>query len=322
MQRRGLLYGLAAGAVHAHAWAQGQEALPDRPIRMVLPFQPGGATDAWMRTVAPAFGEALGRSVVTENRSGASAMIGADHVAKSAPDGTTLLFTILTYMQGPMVFRRFPYDPLGDFTPVGQVGRAAAIFVVQASTGARSLAEFIEAARGRSFSYGSYGTGSGSHVFSQIISDAAGLGMTHVAYRGENPLILDMLAGRVQCGLVSHTSTREHVQAGKLRVLAVLGPKRLPYLPETPTFLELGYPATFGWDGVVPLLAPARTPAPVMAALAEGLRRAMERPEVASRLSDLGLEPAWAPPAATQANLEAAHARWAEVLRVTGITAE
>ncbi|SDD51756.1 Bug family tripartite tricarboxylate transporter substrate binding protein [Belnapia rosea] len=289
---------------------------------MVLPFQPGGATDAWMRTVAPALGEALGRTIVAENRSGASAMIGADHVAKSPPDGTTLLFTILTYMQAPMVFRRFPYDPLGDFTPVGQVGAAAATFVVQASTGARNLAEFIAAARGHSFSYGSYGTGSGSHVFSQFLSDAEGLGMTHVAYRGENPLILDMLAGRVQCGLVSHTSTREHIQAGKLRVLAVLGPKRLLYLPETPTFLELGYPALFDWDGVVPLLAPTRTPAPVMATLADGLRRAMAQPEIVRRLSDLGLDAAWTPPAATQANLEAAQTRWAKVLQVTGITAE
>ena len=337
MQRRGLLQSLAGGALAMAAIpgagraqgkdvpgrdVQGTGALPDRPIRLVLPFQPGGATDGWMRTLAPALAEELGRPVVPENRSGASAMIGADYVAKSPPDGTTLLFTILTYLQSPMLFRRFPYEPLADFAPIGRVGTAAATFVVSAETGATTLPDFIARARSQSYSFGSYGAGSGSHVFSQLLSDLEGLKMTHVAYRGETPLILDMLAGRVQCGLVSNVSTREHIRAGKLRVLATLGPKRLPYLPDTPTFLEFGYSALWAWDGIVPVLAPARTPPEALAALSDGLRRAMARPEVVQRLADQGLEAGYASPAETQAGLEAAQARWAEILRVTGVTAD
>ncbi|MCK8784761.1 tripartite tricarboxylate transporter substrate binding protein [Roseomonas sp. NAR14] len=325
MYRRSVL-AAAAGLVTVRA-ARAQGTWPDRPIRVVVPYPPGGATDVWARLVTASMAERLGQPFVVESRAGAGGMIGAEYVAKSPPDGNTLVFALSSLVQSPVVFRRSPYDAEADFAPIGQLGGTPLVFAVRPELGTATLAEFIAKARaaeaaGTPFSYGSYSPGSTGHVFSQYFSDLEKLGMTHVGYRGEAPELIDLLSGRIHCALVSITSCKQYFREGKLRGLASMGPRRVPTVPDVPTFIELGYPRDFDWTGFVGLLAPARTPQPVIAKLAEAFREAVERPEVRRVLLEQDFLIDWQPPERFRESIREAKARWVDLVNRTGITVE
>jgi tripartite-type tricarboxylate transporter receptor subunit TctC len=313
MLRRQLL---AAGALASVAPAAlAQEWQPDRPIRVVVPFPAGGATDVWARLCAEPMSEMLRVPVVVENRSGAGGMIGADAVAKAAPDGHTLLFTITSLVQAPVVLGNAPYDAVRDFSPIGRMGTTTLILVVRGDHPPRNLQEFVAYARGRQLTLGSWAAGSSGHVFGLAFNNTAGLGMTHVAYRGEAPMVTAFLSREVDVGINSLTSVREHIASGKLRPLAALGSSRAGTMPEVPTFLEQGVEVGRDWSGFIGLLGPARMPAAIHARLVETFRQTMARDTIQRRLRDMDTDPLWAGPAEFGAEIVRVRDRWVEITR-------
>ena len=317
MHRRHLMaLGLAAPAI-AQAQAPWQ---PDRPIRVIVPFPAGGATDVWARLLAEPMSEMLRVPVVVENRSGAAGMIGADAVAKAAPDGYTLLFTITPLVQAPIVLGNSPYDALRDFTPIGQMGNTTLIFCVRGDLPPRTLPEFVayaqaQRAAGRSLNLGSWAAGSTAHVYALAFNNQLNLGMTHVAYRGEAPMVTAYLAREVDCGVNSLTSVREHIATGRLRGLAALGENRHPNMRDIPTFFEQGVDIGRGYSGFIGLLGPARLPAPVLARHADVFRQVMARDTIRRRLLDMDTDPDWLGPEDFAAAIARVHAKWLEVTR-------
>jgi len=308
MRRRETL-GLAA-AVAVPITGRAQAGYPDRPIRWIVPFPAGGATDIWARLCAEPMAAELGQPVVIENRGGAGGMIGAEAVARAAPDGYTLCFTITSLVQSPVVMRQWPYDPIRDFQPIGKLGGTPLVFAVRPELPAHTLAEFVAYARGRALAFGSYSTGSTGHAFAQLLSDTEKLDMLHVPYRGEAPMLADLLGGRVACGFVSMTGSGEHVKSGKLRPLASIGTARVPSLPALPTFVELGYPTTFAWGGFVGLLGPARLPAAVLDRLAAAWQATVTRPDLRRRLLEIDVLPEFLGPAAFAADIAQVLRQW------------
>lgn len=293
---------------------------PERPIRVIVPFPAGGATDVWARIVAEPMSEMLRVPVVIENRSGAAGMIGADAVAKAAPDGHTLLFTITPLVQSPVVLGNAPYDPIRDFAPIGQMGTTTLVFLVRGEFPVRTLREFIlfaqeQRRQGRSLNLGSWAAGSSAHVFALAMNNTLDLGMTHVAYRGEAPMVTAYLSREVDCGINSLTSTREHIAAGRLRPLAALGDARHPGLPDVPTFIEQGVEVGRGWSGFIGLLGPARLPPPVHARLVEAFRDTMARPALRQRLLELDTDPVWLGPQDFAATILRVQQKWIELTR-------
>ncbi len=315
MHRRALL---AAPLLAEPAFAQSWQ--PDRPIRMIVPFPAGGATDVWARIVAEPMSEMLRTPIVIENRSGASGMLGAELVAKAPPDGHTLLFTITPLVQSPIVLNQHPYDAVRDFSPIGQMGTTTLIFMCRAALGPRNLAEFIAYARerhqaGRGLNLGSWAAGSTAHVFGLQFSNQQSLGMTHIAYRGEAPMVTAYLSNEVDCGINSLTSTREHIAAGRLRPLAALGDARADGMREVPTFTEQGVNLGQGWSGFVGLLGPARMPPAVHARLTEVFRETMHREAIRARLLSLDTNPIWLGPEDFGATIRRVRDLWIELTR-------
>ncbi len=326
MHRRHL-FGLAAGALAAPAAAQAPSPTawpgtwPDRPIRLIVPFPAGGATDLWARMTAEAMAGPLGQPVLIENRSGAGGMVGTEAAAKAPPDGQTLLFTITTHVQSPVVFRRWPYQ-LADFAPIGRLGTSPLPFCVRPEVPAASIAEFVAWARGRDLSFGSYAAGSTGHAMAQLLADRDGLGMTHVAYRGEAPMLTDLLGGRIACGFHSMTAAGDFIRAGRLRALAGLGRTRIPSLPQVPTFVELGYPDAFAFAGFIGLLAPARVPPPILARLVETFRGAMADPGLRRRLLEMDTLPGYFGPAEFGEDIVRVLGEWTELATLMNLTVE
>ncbi len=315
MHRRSLPALLAAPALAQGSW-------PDRPIRFVVPLPPGGATDVWARLVAEPMSAMLGQPIVIENRSGAGGMVGTEAAARATPDGYTLLFTITTHVQSPVVFRRWPYQPLSDFAPIGRMGLSPLPFVIQPSIPANTLAEFVAWARGRRLDYGSYSAGSTGHAVTQMLSDAERLEMTHVAYRGEAPLLTDMLGGRVTCAIHSMTVAGDYIRSGRLKPLACTSVRRIPSLPEIPTFVDLGYPTPFGLSGFIGLLAPARVPAPVLSRISDAFRATMERPDVLARLTGMDVIPAYLGPEEFAQDIQQVWTAWQEMATAMNLTVD
>ncbi|WP_135467140.1 Bug family tripartite tricarboxylate transporter substrate binding protein [Crenalkalicoccus roseus] len=319
MRRRHLL-GLAAAAIAPAARAQGS--WPERPIRMIVPFPAGGATDIWARMTAEGLSPLLGQQVVVENRSGAGGMVGTEAAARAAPDGYTLLFTITTHVQSPVVFRRWPYRPLEDFAPIGRFGTTPLPFVIRADIPAQTLKEFVEWARGRDLSFGSYAPGSTGHAMAQLLNDVERLGMTHIAYRGEAPMLTDMLGGRIACGFHSMTAAGDYIRGGRLRPLACLGRERIPSLPQVPTFIELGYPEAFAFSGFIGLLAPARVPQPILDRLAEAFRQVMAREDINRRLREMDTLPGYMGPAEFREHIARVWQEWEALATSMNLTVD
>lgn len=250
---------------------------PDRPVKLIVPFAPGGSTDMVARLLAEKMGPFLGKAVVIENRGGGGGTLGADAIAKSRPDGYTIgMATVSTHGSNPAVYSRLPYDPVRDFAPITNVLSVPSVFVVHPSVPARTMPEFIALAKAQpgKYTFASPGNGSLGHVNIENFMDLAGMQLLHVPYKGAGQAANDALAGVVHAMTDNLPSTLPHVKAGKLRALAVLAPQRSPVLPDVPTYRELGFEemSEGGWFGLV---APAGTPPAVLARLHDAAHKAM-----------------------------------------------
>ena len=300
-----LLCGCAMLAVFAlclPAQAQHQAgSYPQRPIKLIVPFAPGGSTDMVARLVADAMHGPLGQPVVVDNRAGAAGMIGADAVAKAPPDGYTLgVGTVSTLAVNTVVLKGARHDPLRDFAPITALAQIPSVFSTHPGLGVHDLQSFIATVRARPDHYtiGSAGVGSIGHLIAEAMNADLGLRMRHIPYKGQGPVVHSVLAGETQVLSDQYPSSAALVQAGKLVPFAVAAQQRLPALPQVPTLAEAGYPAlnrlAITWFGLV---APAGTPQPVVDTLNQAARDAMNTPAVRDRLAQLGVQPLTGTPA-------------------------
>ena len=296
--------------------------LADKPVRVVVGFAAGGGTDLQARIVAPRLAEILGVPVVVENRPGASTMLAAQEVARAAPDGHTLLYTFNgTFTQNPHTFASVPYDPFRDFTPVSLGARGPTLLVVHPSVPAGDLREL--AAWGRThpgtLNIASFGLGTSSHLFAELLMRQSGVAMTHVPYKGAGDAAGDLLAGRVQLMFDSAASALPNVRAGRLRALGVVADKRSAFLPGVPTFAEQGYRDIdlVGWLG---WFGPANLAPEVVDRLNAALAQALASAEVKDRFAQGAYEALSSTPAELGALTRVAFDRWGRIVRELGLT--
>jgi tripartite-type tricarboxylate transporter receptor subunit TctC len=305
-------------------WAAAQ-AWPSKPIRMVVPFPAGGATDLLARAIAQGLGSSLGQSVVIDNRPGAGGTLGSGEVMRAAPDGHTLLMaTSSTHSIAPHLNPNLPYKPELDFTPVAEVATAPNIVLVPKDLPVASMKELITYAKARpgQLNYATSGNGTIVHLTTEAFKAQAGLFILHIPYRGTALAIPDLVSGKVQLLFDSVVSGLPHVKDGKLKALAITSPKRSPLVPELPTVAESGLPGfeSVTWFGVY---GPKGLAPEIAARIATELQRALAKPDVAERLARLGAEPVTdAGPAKFAAVVRADSARWAALIRDRKITAD
>lgn len=316
--RRGLL-GAAGLALARPALA----AYPDRPIRLIVPFPPGGTVDVTARPVAAAMAEQLGQPIVVDNLPGVGGNLGAQRVARSAPDGHTLLFTAPNHTINPGLIPNPGFDAERDFAPISLCAQIPEILVCHRDAPFRSFQEFVAYARAhpRALTYSSAGIGSHPHVTMELLLHRLGLEVLHVPYRGAAPAFTDLVAGRVQLKLDSFATARAQIDAGAIRVLAIASAARSPVAPELPTVAEMGLP---GFEGILWMgfLAPAGTPAEVITRIAASVQDAVKSPAVAERLAQQGAEPVGSTPAAFTAQIAREIPQWREVIRAANIRPE
>lgn len=300
------------------------EDFPTRPVHMIVAFAPGGTADFTARIIADKMQHFLGQPIVIENKPGANGAIGAEYVAKADPDGYTLFFTTVGAVAiNPALRSDLPYDPLKDFVAVGKAAVNSTILVVNADMKVNSARDLVELAKRKpnSITIGITGRGAISDLGRQLFEDAAGIKLQGVPYRGAAPALTDMLAGHLD-GLFGDVPTiMAQVKAGKLKALAATSSERSDIFPDVPTFVEQGFADVVGdnWDAV---LAPAGTPAPIIAKLNAALVAAVNDPEVRTRLHNAGTTPAPSSPEEFDKYLRAEIARWGKVIRDKGITGE
>jgi tripartite-type tricarboxylate transporter receptor subunit TctC len=292
---------------------------PSRPIRVVVPFSPGGAVDGPMRLIAQELGKRLGQPVVVENKPGAGATIGTDIVAKAPPDGYTLLLASQTNAISATLYAKLPFDPIEDFTPVALIGREPGVVVVNPKVPAKTLQEFIAYVKAHpgEVDYASSGNGSGQHLFAALLASRTGMQMNHVPYRGSGHATTDLLAGVVAMAIPGTAGMVGHIRAGKLRALAVTGKTRSPQLPDVPTVIESGVPGyeAYVWMG---LLAPKGTPPAIVERLNRETRAALGEDEVKRYMANAGIEIVGSSPADFGKFFRDEKALWAKVIHDTG----
>jgi tripartite-type tricarboxylate transporter receptor subunit TctC len=295
---------------------------PNRPIRFVVPFSPGGAADVPGRILTQKLTEALGHQVVVDNRPGAGSTIGADQVAKAPPDGYTLLTISNTHFVSAALYKKLPYDSVTDFAPVTQVTSAPNVIVVHPSLPAKTVKELIALAKAKpgKIDYASSGNGSTQHLTGALFTKMAGIEMTHIPYRGSGPATADLLSGQVTVGFPGIAGMLPQIRAGKLRALAVTSVKRSPELPDTPTVAEAGvkgYDVT-AWFGVA---GPKGMPRDIVLKLHTELLRILKNPEVQKLLLNAGQEVAWQEtPEQFGEMLKTEAAKWARIVKESGAT--
>jgi tripartite-type tricarboxylate transporter receptor subunit TctC len=329
MQRRALLTAslAAASALAAPRPVRAQPAYPDKPIRLILPFSAGGPTDTLGRVFAEQMSKRMNGRVLVENRTGAGSTIGADVVAKAAPDGYTLLFNNLSHSINPSLYRRVPYDTVADFVPVSVLMEGPVVVLVGANSPYRTLGDLIEAARAQPdrLDYGSAGNGSAAHVSMVQILAKTGARMNHVVYRGVANAMTDLLSGTIASVNDTSTTALGSIRGGLVRPLAVTSPSRVPFLPDLPTVRESGIPelADFQMSTWNMLLAPAATPRPIVDRLHTEVQAAMKDPAFVAKLAELGNVPM--PEAdlpGTRAFLVSEMERWRDVMNQAGVRPE
>lgn len=322
-RRRTLLAGMAAGiALHAAAPAAAQS-FPSRPLRLIVPFPAGGGTDAMARALGDALARDLGQPVIVDNKSGAGTVIGNDAVAKSPPDGYTLLLNTSAIAIVSSLHPRLPYPPETAFAPVTLLGRAPNVAVVRTGSPLRSAADFLAQARARpgQMSYGSAGNGTSTHLAAELLKSVATLNVPHVPYRGAAPVMNDVMAGQIDLAFGTLPSVAPLLAGGKLRALAVTSDKRSPLLPDVPTFAEAGvkgYDADV-WYGV---FVPGATPAAIVEQLHAAIRRAARTDAFQRRAAAEGLVLTLDHPQETARIVRAEEAKWRQVIKDQSIKAQ
>ena len=322
--RSSRLIGLCTAAILAlMASVAGAEEFPSRPIRIVVPFAAGGAVDAIARVVGQQMALQSGHPVLVENKPGASANLGADYVAKAAPDGYTILLSANGLATNVTLFPKSPVNALRDFAPVVQVGYAPLVLVVPKESPAKSLKDLIAMAKQQpgKLNYASAGNGTSGHLASEMLKISAAIDVLHVPYKGGAPALTDLLGGRISYMLLNPVEVLPHIKAGQLRALAVSGSKRLALLPEVPTAGEAGLPGFEAsvWWGIV---APVKTPREIVARLNAEAQKAMATAKVKDKLVEMGVVINPGTPEQFGEFLKLEVAKWARVITTSGIQAD
>jgi tripartite-type tricarboxylate transporter receptor subunit TctC len=313
----------AFGAMVAASPALHAQDYPARPVRVVVPFSPGGAVDGPMRLIAQELSKKWGQQVIVENKPGAGATIGTEIVAKAAPDGYTLLLASQTNAISATLYQKLSYDPVEDFAPVTLIGREPGVLVVNPALPVKTLPEFVAYVKANpgKVDYASSGNGSGQHLFMAMLASMTGMQMSHVPYKGSGQATTDLLAGQVMASIPGTAGMVGHIKAGKLRPLAVTGSTRSPQLPDVPTVAEQGVPGyeAYVWMG---LLAPKGTPAPVIDKIYRDVKEALATSEAKSYMATAGIEIVGSTPAEFGAFFRHERAQWAKIIKETGAKAE
>jgi tripartite-type tricarboxylate transporter receptor subunit TctC len=320
--RRGMLlasasFGLSALGLPAHA-----AAYPDKPIRLVVPFPAGGATDLMARTMGQKLSERIGQPVVIDNRAGAGGGIGAEAVATSAPDGYTLLFATMGSLTiNPSLYKNLRYDPVKSFEPITLTHNTSNLLVVNPNVPARSVAELIELARKRpgELTFASAGNGTTSHLSGELFKSLAKVDLTHVPYKGSAPAMTDFLGGRTSMMFDTASNFVEYVKNGKVRPLGVTDRKRLPSMPTVPTISETPGMGEYGMSLWLGVLAPAGTPNTIVQKLHDEIGAAMSSPDIIRQMADAGIEVRLSTSKEFAALMRADTAKWSEVVRRAGV---
>lgn len=311
---------LAAAAVATAVPAQAQS-FPSRPVRMVVPYPPGGANDIIARLLAPTLTRELGQNVIVDNRGGGNTLIGSEIVATSAPNGYTLLVVAAGHAINPALYRKLPYDTARDFVPVALFGDGAYVFVAHPGAGVSTSGELIALAKAKpgQVTYASSSTGNLTHLAAELFNSLAGIRMLHVPYKGGNPAMADLLAGRVNVFFSTVAVARPHLQSGKIRGLGVTTAKRTPALPGVPTIAESGLPgyAVSGWYGLV---APRGTPAAAIGRLHAAIEVALRQSGIKERLLGVGVEAVETSSAAFGKLIDTDIAKWRKVVQPLNIS--
>lgn len=314
---------LVATAMPLAAQTAAAAGYPAKPLKMVIPYPAGGGTDIIGRAIAQQLNQAWNVPVVVENKPGASGITGNDLVAKSAPDGHTLLIGITAMIQTPALYAKLPYDVLKDFTPVSQIAMSSDLFVVPRDVPAKTLQEFIALAKANpgKHNYGNYGNGTSSHMHGELLKMKAGIDLSAIPYKGAAPLVNDVLGGQLSSAFIDASSANAHLKSDKIRILAITGMHRHPALPDVPTFAESGL-AGFEANGWFGAFVAAGTPKPIVDKLSAEIRKIVASPELSTRLSAMGLRPV----GGTADELGAVMARdlpkWSRIVKDAKITLE
>lgn len=313
----GALLSVACAAPHA---AESSSAYPNRPVRIIVPFAPGGGADGFARTLQPGLSEVLGQPLVLDNRPGASSVIGAELAARATPDGYTVVLITTTYTVNPSLMKKLPYDPVKDLTAVSLAVRQPNILVVHPSTPAQSIKELVALAKSKAgtLTFASGGNGSQPHLAGELLQMLGGIELNHVPYKGSGPGVTALLGGQVSMMFVGPIAIQAHVKAGKLRALAVADQKRSPAFPGVPTVSEAGFPGleTGTWYG---FLAPAGTPRRVIDRFHAAVLKVISSPEMKSRLAAQSVDVVGAGPVEFGKLIREEIAKWAKLVKRAGI---
>lgn len=311
---------LAAALLAVSAGAAIAQTYPVKPVRMIVPFPAGGATDIVGRLIAQKLSETWSQQVIVDNRGGAGGTIGSDVAAKSAPDGYTILVaTSSTHAIAPSLYSKLPYDPVRDFAPVTLIASATILLAVHPSVPASNVRELIALAKRQpqALSFASSGNGGISHLIGEQFKSMAGVQMLHVPYKGDTPALVDLVSGQVSLMFGTAVSFLPYVKAGRLKALAVTNPKRSPVVPDIPTVAESGLPGfeALQWFGI---FAPAGTPKDIVARLNADIVKILRQPDVRERLTSLGADVVGNTPEQFAAFLKADAAKWARIVKESG----
>jgi tripartite-type tricarboxylate transporter receptor subunit TctC len=311
---------LVAVALSRSGFGAASDGFPSRPVRMVIPYPPGGAGDIVGRLVGARLGTILGQAVVIDNRGGGAQVIASELTARAPGDGYTVLLASTTHAINPAL-RKLPYDALADFTPITLVASSPLVFVVHPSLGVSNIRELVAKAKAQpgKINYGSSGPGTGGHLSVELLKSMAGIDMTHIPYKGAAPALADLLGGQVQLVCTSPLPAMPHVKSGQIRALALTSLKRSPLWPDLPTVAESGYP-TYQSTLWYALVGPAHLPPSVVTTLYDSTVRALQSPGVLEELHRQGAEAVGSTPAELDAFLREEITRWAGVIRTAHIT--
>jgi tripartite-type tricarboxylate transporter receptor subunit TctC len=308
-----------------HCWTSWAQTYPAKPIRLIIPYPPGGSVDLVGRNVAKKLTDHLGQAVVIDNKGGAGARLGVEIASKAPADGYTLVVgTVTSLTMAANMFSKLPYDPIKSFEPITLLSKAPGLVTVSQNLSVKSFKEFIDYLKSHpgQVNYGSLGNGSIQHFTGEVFQSITGTQMLHVPYQGAAQELLAILGGQVQVGFEVLSSFQlQNYQSGKLRALLVAGKDRITALPNVPTAQEVGLPG-FEFSAWFCLLAPAGTPQPIIQRLSIESKKALSDPDLMEVIGQQGQEPSWTSPQETQAFLEADMARWAKVVKITGFKPE
>ena len=314
---------LAASVGAAPAATVSAQNYPSRPIRLIVPFPPGGGTDITARATALRLGESWGQTVVVDNRPGANGTIGVDITAKSAPDGYTITMISSSHAVNVGLYSKLPYDLMRDLTPITQSTTQPYVLVINPSVPARSVKELVALAMAKpgALNYGSSGTGGISHLAGALLGSLTGTNLVHVPYKGGNPAMIDVISGQIQMLFGTLLLNGPHIKAGRLRVLAVTTPQRWPGTPELPTMQEAGVPGFVitQWYG---MLAPAKTPQSIVGKLNKEIARLLHQPDMKEKLAADGAEAVGNTPAQFGAHIRSEIAKYSKLVKQIGLKAE